>query len=652
MWSRAESVDISAVSINDSFWTPRIETNRSVTIEYQYDQLESSGCLENFRRAAAGDSGGFQGFWFADTDAYKWIEAASYVLASDEDSDLETRVDDVIELVAAAQEADGYLNTYFTLEEPDRKWTNLHMMHELYCAGHLFEAAAAHYRATGKETLLDVATDFADHIDDVFGDEIDGVPGHEEVELGLVKLARVTGEDDYVELARYFNELRGGDDRLAWEVEHADEIGGQAYGTGEGHADEIGGEGHEGMAMAAHSRRLFCEDGEYDGSYAQAHAPFFEQEKVEGHAVRAMYFFTGIAEVAKETGDDELTEHLETLWENMTTKRMYVTGGIGSAHEGERFTEDYDLPNDTAYAETCAAIGSIFWNQRMFELTGDRKYADLIERTLYNGFLAGVSLDGTEFFYDNVLESDGSHTRQGWFDCACCPPNIARMLASLERYLYATTDHDLYVNQYMGSTATPELHGTDIEIEQTTDYPWDGSVTIDIDAAEPTVFALHLRVPEWCSEASVEVNGDPVEVGDEEYITLERAWDTDRIDVTFEQSVTVLRSHPAVEANAGRVALKRGPLVYCLEETDNERPLHQYAVDPEANVEATYRDDLLDGVVTLDVEARAPSMEEWEGDLYRPDETTDDESETITAVPYYAWDNRETGEMRVWLHTP
>ncbi|WP_276255991.1 glycoside hydrolase family 127 protein [Halomontanus rarus] len=633
---RAESTAPTDVAIDDDFWNPRLENNRDVTIEYQYDQLEESGCLENFRRAAEGDDGDFQGMWFADSDAYKWLEAASYVLATHDDSDLRRRVDEVIELVAAAQEADGYLNTYFTLEEPGKKWTNLNMMHELYCAGHLIEAAVAHHRATGESSLLEVATRLADHVDSVFGSEIDGVPGHEEIELALVKLARVTGEQRYLDLARYFVELRGRDDRLEWEFEHVEEIA--------GYDPEDGG-------IAEGARDVFYEDGEYDGSYAQAHAPFFEQEAVEGHSVRAMYYYAGVADLAAETGDEELIDHLESLWENMTEKRMYVTGGIGSSEYGERFTEDYDLPNDTAYAETCAAIGSVFWSQRLFELTGKARYADLIERTLYNGFLAGVSLDGTEFFYDNRLESAGDHHRQGWFHCACCPPNVARLLASLERYIYATGDRKLYVNQYVGSEGTVTIDGTAVDVTQTTDYPWEVDVRIDVRPAEPTEFTVSVRVPDWCDQASISVNGEPVSVPDDGYVEVDREWDDDRIDATFEQRVVPVRSHPAVEDNHGRVALTRGPLVYCLEGVDNERPLGQYRVDPETTFEAQFREDLLEGAVTVDGEATVPDLEDWDGagTLYRPDEAVSSRATTVTAVPYYLWDNREPGELLVWI---
>jgi len=637
MHEQRTPLSIGDVRIDDEFWAPRREVNRTETIEYQYEQLEASGTLENFRRASAGETGGHNGMWFQDSDAYKWIEAASYVLADREDPDLDRRVDEVIELIAAAQEEDGYLNTYFALEEPEKRWTNLNMLHELYCAGHLIEAAVAHNRATGKESLLEVAIEFADHIDRTFGEAVDGVPGHQEIELALMKLADVTDEDRYRDLAKYFVDRRGHDDRLAWEFDNIEEI------AGHDPDDEEGG-------IAGQAAGVFLEDGEYDGSYAQAHAPLREQEAVEGHSVRAMYYFAGATDVAAETGDDDLLDHLDRLWRNMTEKRMYVTGGIGSAHFGERFTEDYDLPNDTSYAETCAAIGSIFWNQRLFEETGEAKYVDLIERQLYNAMLVGVSLDGTEFFYDNVLESDGEDDREGWFECACCPPNVARLLASLEEYLYAVDDDGLYVNQYVEGSATPTVDGTDVTVTQTTDYPWDGRVEIEIETPEPTQFAVRLRVPEWCGGAAIAVNGDPVaEDPDAGYVTIERSWENDRITVDFEMPVQVLEAHPAVEADNGRVAIQRGPLVYCLEGVDNDRPLDQYAIDPATDFEATYREDLLEGVVTHEGTATVPAMDGWDGELYRPAAETDETTATITAVPYYAWNNRGPNPMRVWI---
>ena len=632
-----DSLSFMDVRVDDSFWSPRIETNREVTIEYQYDQLEESGTLENFRRAAAGQSGEFNGMWFQDSDAYKWLEAASYVLATENDPDLKERVDEVVDLVAAAQDDDGYLNTYFTLVEPDGRWTNLHMMHELYCAGHLVEAAVANHRATGDDSLLDIATAFVDHIEAVFADEdFDGAPGHEELELALVELYRVTDEERYLDLAQYFVDVRGHDaDRFRWEVEHYDRIAG--YG--------------EGKAIEDGPAKTFLDDeGEYDGSYAQAHAPLDDQESVEGHSVRAMYFYAGVADLAMERDETDPLDVLDDLWQNMTQRRMYVTGGIGpeAAHEG--FTEDYDLRNEDAYAETCAAIGSIFWNQRMLELTGDAKYADLIERTLYNGFLAGVGLEGKEFFYENPLESSGDHHRKGWFTCACCPPNAARLFASLGGYCYGTDGDSLFVHQYTGSSVSTEVDGTTVDLDVETDLPWSGDVSLHVTAPEGGSFDLRLRVPSWSEGTTVAVNGKSVEAATEDgYLVLDREWADDTVELTFEQTVRTVQAHPAVEADAGLVAVERGPLVYCLEATDNDRPLHQYVLPTDGEYDVDYREELLGGVSVLSGEARVPDRSEWEGELYRPADETNQEDATVTAVPYFAWDNREPGSMRVWL---
>lgn len=656
MVSPQSSIDLADVSIDDEFWSPWIERNREVTIEYQYEQLEESGTLENFRRARDGESDGFQGMWFQDSDAYKWLEGASYELAKRDDPDLYERVSEVIDLVAAAQCEDGYLNTYFQVVEPEKKWTNLHLMHELYCAGHLIEAAVAHYQATGDRSLLDVGIGFADHIDDVFGDELDGVPGHEEIELALIRLYHVTGKERYLERAEYFVDLRGHDDRLGWEATHLDEIGGHAY------ADLPGGRGDDLMDVAGN---LFLKDSEYDGSYAQAHEPVCEQDTVEGHSVRAMYLLAAVADLIAETGDEELWAATERLWENMTSKRMYVTGGIGPEHAHEGFTEDYDLPNETAYAETCAAIGSVFWNQRLLEYTGKAKYADLIEETLYNAFLAGVGLEGRQFFYVNPLASSGDHHRKGWFTCACCPPNAARLFASLGAYLYSERDGELYIDQYVGSTLSTTVGGVNVDLEQESALPWDGEITLEIEADGSV--PVNLRIPDWADGATVTVDdvpvsdgnassdvecressGESVDHGGAGFVRVERDWNGETIEVRLDQTVELLAAHPDVEADAGRVAVARPPLVYCAEAVDNDRPLHQYAVPEGADAAATHREDLLDGVVVVETEATVPDYDGWERRLYRPIERTGTEFDRLEFVPYYAWDNREAGAMQVW----
>ena len=637
-----EPVPLTDVSIDDDFWSPRIETVRETTVEFVYDRLVESGRIENFRVAAGETDGEFQGRFYNDSDVYKWLEGACYFLATHEDPELRDRVDDVVDLIAAAQESDGYLNTYFQLVEPEQKWTNLHAMHELYCAGHLVEAALAHRAATDDDTLFDVAVAFADHIDRRFGpDGEDGVPGHQEVELALVKLYRATDEDRYLALARYFVDRRGApDSRLKHEVFNPREIAGEAYD------------------------RVITEDGEYDGTYYQDHAPLREQTTVEGHAVRAMYYYTGAADVALETGDEELVAVLDRLWENMTTKRLYVTGGIGSSHVGERFTEDYDLPTDTSYAETCAALGSVLWNQRLLRLTGEARFADLQSRTLYNALLAGLSLDGTRFFYANPHEmgADGhplhdedpnrlAAERQGWFQTACCPTNVPRLIGSLGTHVYATGESAVYVNHHIGSEATVDVAGTRVTLDQDTAFPWEAETTVTVTPADPATFELALRVPEWCDDVTVTVAGDPVEATSGEFLRVEREW-TAGDEVVFEAAFPVrfLRGHPKVRSASGAVAVQRGPLVYCLEGTDSPRPLHQVRLRPDGDVGVEHDPALLDGVTVLDLAATVPDLSTWsDEDLYLPDAAVSTERTTVRAIPYYGWANRGPDEMRVWV---
>ncbi|NLD72027.1 MAG: glycoside hydrolase family 127 protein, partial [Chloroflexi bacterium] len=502
------------VRIHDRFWAPRQETNRSVTLPLQYRILQDTGRIDAFRLGwQPGQPRQPHQFW--DSDVAKWIEAAGYSLATHSDPDLMARVDAVIDLIAAAQQPDGYLNIYYSVVEPGQRWTNLRDMHELYCAGHLIEGAVAYYQGTGKRTLLDVMCRYADHIEARFGPregQTRGYPGHEEIELALVKLYRITGVERYLRLAQSFVNERGRQPHY---------YDAEALARGEDPA----------------TFRF------RDYSYNQSHLPIREQAAAEGHSVRAMYYYSGVADVAAECGDDTLRPALERLWENVTRRRMYVTGGIGSSSHGERFTYDYDLPNDTAYTETCAAIGLAFWAQRMLLLDPIGDYGDVLERALYNGILAGVSLDGRSFFYSNPLEADrlaweaASETqrqamntldRQGWFRCACCPPNVARLLASLGAYVYAQDDDTAYVHLYMGSTANLHVGKRDVRITQGTDYPWSETVRIRVQPSFTDRFTLALRIPGWCRTPRLAVNGEPVALEglvERGYARLNRVWE-------------------------------------------------------------------------------------------------------------------------------
>ncbi|MGH2533008.1 MAG: glycoside hydrolase family 127 protein [Thermomicrobiales bacterium] len=609
--ARLRPLAVDAVTLDDAVWEPRRRINREQTLPGQHAHLEQTGRIDNFRRAAGKQEGPFQGLYFNDSDVYKWLEAAAWSLATDPDPALERLVDETIAEVAAAQQPDGYLDTYYILGEG--RWTDLVKTHELYCAGHLFQAAVAHHRATGKTSLLDVARRFADHICDVLGPAEEGkqpgTDGHEEVELALVELARETGERRYLDQARYFLDARG-------------------YGLAGG--DE----------------------------YHQDHKPFRELDAMVGHAVRAVYLNAGAADIYAETGEPALRETLERLWRNMTTRRMYVSGGIGARYEGEAFGRDFELPNERAYTETCAAIGSVMWAWRMLLLTGEAHYADLMEHTLYNAVLPGVSLDGQRYFYQNPLADDGDHRRQPWFHCACCPPNVARLLASLPGYVYTMAVDEIWVHLYAEGAATLALpNGQVVHLRQRTSYPWDGDVAIGVDADGE--FELRLRVPAWCGDgASLEVNGDaqPVDLTSRRYVALRRNWRPgDVVRLRLPMAVRRIACHPHVAENAGRVALTRGPILFCVEAVDNPGIDPRDVVLPAGAAFAIeHRPDLLGGVTVFRASAEVdPSAKDWANALYRPAgaerETAHRAAIELTAIPYFAWANREPGGMQVWL---
>ncbi len=616
--ARLRPLPLDGVRLSDGFWEPRRQINREETLPSQYEHIEETGRLDNFRRAAGKIEAPFRGLYFNDSDVYKWLEAASWSLATD--PDLEEMVDAAITEIEDAQEPDGYLNTYFTFERADDRWTDFDL-HEMYCAGHLIQAAVAHFRATGTRRLFDVAVRFADHICDLFGPEEEGkrpaVDGHEEIEMALVELFRVTGDRRYLQQARFFVDARG----------HG--LLGEPYGR-------------------------------FDPSYSQDHKPLREQDEVVGHAVRALYLYSGAADVYAETGESELLDALRKLWNNVTTRRMYVSGGLGSRYEGEAFGDDYELPNGRAYAETCAAIGSVMWNWRMLMLEGDARYADLMEHTLYNAVLPGVSLDGGHYFYENPLEDDGTHRRRPWFGCACCPPNVARLLASLPGYFYSASDDAVWVHLYGAGSAEVTMSAERIvRLGQRTDFPWDGSVDIRVDGEGE--FALMLRVPSWCEEgATVEVNGEAFTglTSPGTYAEVRRVWRPgDTVRLSLPMPVRRVEAHPYVAENAGRAALMRGPILYCVEGADNPGPDPRDLVLPcDAPLSEEFRSGLLGGVVVLTGEAEiSPPDEGWTGRLYRRAKPEPDGGPTgtakLTAVPYHAWANREPGPMRVWIRS-
>ena len=614
--AKLQAVPFTQVQIKDAFWSPRREVNRKVSLPHSLDMLEKAGNVRNFELAAKGAREGYSGPVFMDSDLYKTLEAVSYSLTTDPDPALQQRLDAIIAKIAAAQQPDGYLDTWFIVKEPDKRWTNLRDNHELYCAGHLFEAAVAHFQATGQRTLLDIAIKLADHIDSVFGDGPGkrlGYPGHPEIELALVKLWRVTGQQRYFELARFFIENRG---RHFFATEHDTPLE------------------------------------KYDGTYWQDDVPICEQRTIKGHAVRAGYLLCGAVDVAAETGDVGLLKMVERVWQNTTTRRMYVTGGIGPSASNEGFTSDYDLPNLTAYQETCASVAMVLWNHRLNLLYGDARYADLVELALYNGILAGVSLDGQKFFYVNPLASQGGHHRSEWFGCACCPPNLARTLAALGGYAYATSPDGLWVNLYIQGSVDTSVAAQKVALDVTTDYPWDGKVKLVVKPETDTAFALRLRVPGWCMGATVQLNGKAAENTDTQrgYLVLDRTWKSgDVVELNLPMPPRRIGANPLVKEDAGLLAVARGPLIYCFEGCDLDVPLSTLALPADAVLTAAKMPDLLGGVTVLKGEGLVAAEPEWKGGLYR--RAAAPQKIAVAAIPYYAWDNRAAGEMRVWLPT-
>lgn len=613
---RLRPISFAQVEINDEFWSKRQQTNRTATLPHLFEELERAGNIPNLRLAAEGKREGYQGPVYMDSDLYKALEAAAYVLKQYPDNPIRAKVDEVIDILERAQQPDGYLNSYFQVVAPDKRWSNLRDWHELYCAGHLIEAAVAHYHATGSERLLNIARRFADYIDSVFGEgKRLGYCGHPEIELALFRLYHATGEPRYAKLAEFFLLNRG-------------------------------------KKIFAQEHNIPLE--QYDGSIWQDNLPLLEHKEIVGHAVRAAYLFAGATDLAAHTDDASLRERLLQMllrvWDNTINKRSYITGGIGNEPKHEGFTADYELPNRTAYQETCASIALIFWAHRLGLLLGEARFYDALERALYNGALAGISMDGKRFFYVNPLESDGTHHRKAWYGCACCPPNIARLLASLGDYIYAQGEDALYVNLYVGGRVRTELNGKPLTLEVRTNYPWGESVAIRIAEGAPARFKLMLRLPAWCVAPELRLNGEPIAIQREHgYAVIERDWTAgDAVELRLPMTPVLMEAHPRVEADRWQVAIQRGPIVYCLEEQDQPAPLTHMAIRRDHPLHSAWEPEFLNGIVAIEGMAELlESDEAWGNTLYRP--LRERALKPFRAIPYYAWDHRRPCPMRVWM---
>jgi DUF1680 family protein len=620
---KLENISFSKVTIEDAFWKPRMEKVADVTIPVCMDQTEfKTPRIRNFEITAGLRKGDFEGIFYDDSDVFKALEAIAYSLKVKANPDIEKRADGWIDKIAASQQPDGYINTFYTLKEPEKKWSDM-SMHEDYNGGHLIEAGVAYFNATGKRKLLDVAIKFADHFDALFGPEKrHWVTGHQELELALVKLYKTTGNKKYLNLADWLLSERG-------------------------HKHAVG----------------YTWTDWRDTAYAQDVLPVKQQTQITGHAVRAMYLYTGAADVAAMTGDGEYFKAMKTVWEDVVHRNMYVTGGIGSSGSNEGFSIDYDLPNEKAYCETCASVGMVFWNQRMNALSGNAQYIDVLEKVLYNSALDGLSFEGDRFFYGNPLASNGQHFRKEWFGTACCPSNIARLVASLGDYVYGVSEKDIYVNLFIGSSTSLTVQQTKIDLRQVTEYPWNGKVALEVNPAKNSSFALRIRLPGWLKgkavpgdlyqfkdvnpqQITILLNGVSIPYKEElGYAVIEREWKKgDKITFELPMEIKRVTARPEVKAANNRVALQRGPLVYCVEGTDNEGKAWHFVLPDNEPVKASFDKNMLGGIMTL--QFNAPSVKISADGL-----NVSTSKQNITAIPYFSWCNRGQTPMQVWLPT-
>ncbi|WP_029278462.1 glycoside hydrolase family 127 protein [Pedobacter borealis] len=586
-----EPINFSKVKITDSFWEPRLKNHAASILSTCISQIESqTGRIANFVNAGK-RSGKHSGIFYDDSDVYKALEGIAYTLINNPDPKLEKTADDWIDKIASAQLKDGYINTYYTLTGLDKRWTNMDK-HEDYCAGHLIEAGVAYYQATGKTKLLGVSEKMIKHMMSIFGEgKRHWVPGHEEIELALVKLYNVTNNKRYLDFSKWLLEERG-----------------HEYGT-------TGG------------------NGKWDVKYYQDVKPVEDLTDVSGHSVRAMYLFSGMADVQKMDEKAKYSKALNSLWDDVVSRNMYVTGGVGSSRENEGFTEDYDLPNQTAYCETCASVGMCYWNSRMNQSSGDSKYIDVLERSMYNAVLSGVSLSGTEFFYVNPLESKGDHHRKAWYGTACCPSQISRFMPSIGNYIYGQSDNAIWVNLYIGSTVNISIGKNNLELQEETNYPWNGDVKLIVKSLTfPLEKEIRFRIPAWCKKYSLSLNGKKINnpIVENGYAVLKKEWRKgDEIKISMDMPVEVVKADDRVKADIGKRAIQRGPLVYCMEEVDNKSNFDLETISKNTKFETTFNPSLLGGIMEI--------------------KTVADPKNVIKFIPYYSWDNRAESKMKVWI---
>jgi DUF1680 family protein len=645
MKAKATPLSLKEARITHGFWRDFMEKARTQVIPYQWEALndriegaEPSYCMRNFRIASGKEKGEFGGFVFQDSDLAKWLEAVAYSLMWHPDPKLEQTVDGAIDEIVAAQQPDGYLNTYYIINGLDKRFTNLKDNHELYCLGHFLEAGVAYYKATGKDKLLKALVKYVDLVDSLIGPEegkLHGYPGHQEIELALVKLYAITKDEKHLRLAKYFVDERGKEPLFFREE------------------------------TEKYNNYYPWEKSLFQYAYYQASEPVRDQQYAVGHSVRATYMYAGMADVAVETGDTELLDACLRLWKDVTRRQMYITGGIGSSHYGEAFTYSYDLPNDTIYAETCASIALVFFAQRMFNISPNGEYADVLEQALYNGIISGMSVDGKSFFYVNPLEVVPEATvkdqlrshvkieRQKWFGCSCCPPNIARLLSSLSAYAYSTDKDCFYINLFVGGSAQTKLDSGDFDITVETKYPWEGAIAITINKA-PAQAELAVRIPGWCENYTLQVNGTAANCKVKDgYARLTGLSPGEKIILILDMPAVFWEANPRVREDIGKVALKRGPMVYCLEEVDNGSDLHRVFVEKGIGFKCHFDEKFFDGAVVIQSPGKRLKQDAWDADtLYRKtDYGADYEEVSLRWVPYYLWANRGAGEMTTWVRT-